>query len=212
MAIDIVQVMLTVKLPPEKWVTELSEEFPNLTFQVLSMILLENGSGNTLIRIVGERAKEALSRHARRRSTPHITVLAKETHAVLLNVATAKPLILGALVEAMIPIMYPIVIRQGEAAIEIVGPRGKIDELLSTLEIRDIHFTIRRIGRYQSKPVLTGNQDRVLKAALERDYFEVPRGVTLNELAAELGVATSTLSETMRRVMKALAMNFLGSR
>lgn len=50
-------------------------------------------------------------------------------------------------------------------------------------------------GRYS----LTENQYQALVTALERGYYSVPREITLEELADELGMSHQALSELLRR-------------
>jgi predicted DNA binding protein len=46
---------------------------------------------------------------------------------------------------------------------------------------------------------LTPEQRETLRLAYERGYFDIPRGVTTTELAAELGVSDQAVSERLRR-------------
>lgn len=57
---------------------------------------------------------------------------------------------------------------------------------------------------------LTADQYATLVAAAERGYFDVPRGVSTEELAADLGITHQALSERLRRAQKALVRNALG--
>ncbi|WP_101297767.1 helix-turn-helix domain-containing protein [Halegenticoccus soli] len=52
---------------------------------------------------------------------------------------------------------------------------------------------------------LTEEQHETLVAAVERGYFDVPRGVSSEELADELGITHQALSERLRRAQKRLA-------
>jgi predicted DNA binding protein len=46
---------------------------------------------------------------------------------------------------------------------------------------------------------LTARQRETLRLAHERGYFEIPREVTLDDLADELGVSNQAVSERLRR-------------
>lgn len=59
---------------------------------------------------------------------------------------------------------------------------------------------------------LTAEQTEALVAAVERGYFEVPRGVTLSEVAAELGISQQAASERVRRGADAILRRVLLSR
>lgn len=58
---------------------------------------------------------------------------------------------------------------------------------------------------------LTTPQYETLVTALERGYFSIPRGASLQDIADELGVSSQAASERVRRGMKALVSNTLGS-
>ncbi|MGA9401799.1 helix-turn-helix domain-containing protein [Haladaptatus sp.] len=70
-------------------------------------------------------------------------------------------------------------------------------------EVRDISYTLDRVAtdlaEEREEFGLTPEQRETLMLALERDYFDVPRGVTLGELADELGVTQQSVSERVRR-------------
>lgn len=51
---------------------------------------------------------------------------------------------------------------------------------------------------------LTPRQEAALRAALEQEYFAVPRGATAAEVAAELGIGKSAFLERVRRGERAL--------
>lgn len=67
---------------------------------------------------------------------------------------------------------------------------------------RDIGYTVERIDRQGPDPGEVGlqpKQEQTLRLALSRGYFDVPRDVTLQELADELGVSDQSVSERLRR-------------
>ncbi|WIV66667.1 helix-turn-helix domain-containing protein [Natrialbaceae archaeon AArc-T1-2] len=59
---------------------------------------------------------------------------------------------------------------------------------------------------------LTQTQYETIAAAYEHGYFDVPRQVTLKELATELGISHQALSERLRRSHAALANAALSKR
>lgn len=74
-------------------------------------------------------------------------------------------------------------------------------------ELRGIYTDIAE--ERESTP-LTPEQEAVLKTALELDYFEVPRGASMSDLAAELDVSSQAVSERLRRGHAALIAEFVG--
>ncbi len=55
-----------------------------------------------------------------------------------------------------------------------------------------------------SRTRLTVEQEEALEAALERGYFEIPREISMEELAGELGISHQALSERLRRAYETL--------
>ncbi|WP_207587040.1 helix-turn-helix domain-containing protein [Halomontanus rarus] len=51
---------------------------------------------------------------------------------------------------------------------------------------------------------LTPEQQEALSAAFEHGYFEIPRQISMEELAAELGISHQALSERLRRAYETL--------
>ena len=85
------------------------------------------------------------------------------------------------------------------------------DHLSRTHEFAEEHgltFDIITLREMEGEPAgrygLTDSQHRVLELAARRGYFEVPRDVTLQGLADEIGVSHQALSEQLRRGTGAL--------
>lgn len=85
--------------------------------------------------------------------------------------------------------------------------RAAFDEL-SDFWQRNAGFELRRLTRDgEPEPPgdgLTDCQREALRVAYERGYFEVPRRASLEDLAIELGVSASSLSERLRRAQRHL--------
>lgn len=85
------------------------------------------------------------------------------------------------------------------------------DQLCTTydrLVERGINADLRRItditdtGGHETR--LTPEQQEALEAALEHGYFEIPRGVSMEELADKLDISHQALSERFRRAYETL--------
>ncbi|MFB6112664.1 MAG: helix-turn-helix domain-containing protein [Halodesulfurarchaeum sp.] len=86
--------------------------------------------------------------------------------------------------------------------------RDQLTELQAHFDQQGEPFAVQQIYE-QTKPRqpefgLTPKQREVLVTAVEQGFFDIPRRITLDELAAELGVSTSALSERLRRGMATL--------
>lgn len=76
---------------------------------------------------------------------------------------------------------------------------------------REIAFTLERVGDYTTlagnDPDLTQKQREALLAALEMGYFEEPRSVPLDEVAAELGISQPAAGGLLRRGIERLVVS-----
>lgn len=76
-----------------------------------------------------------------------------------------------------------------------------------------VQVTQLRSSGDEAKPVLglTAKQQRLLSIAYELGYFDVPRGISQDELAAKLGVSKSAISQRLRRAMTELCATSLSA-
>ncbi|MDG5817716.1 helix-turn-helix domain-containing protein [Natronococcus sp. A-GB7] len=81
-------------------------------------------------------------------------------------------------------------------------------------EERELAFTLHRLYRSENdeteKYDLTPRQAAVLRRALERGYFDVPRNVSAEELAEEFEISSQALSALLRRGQRAVLRDAFG--
>ena len=86
--------------------------------------------------------------------------------------------------------------------------RDALVDAYDRLEDAGISADLRRVsdvsGVSGSDTQLTPEQQEALEAALEHGYFEIPRGISMEELADELGISHQALSERFRRAYETL--------
>lgn len=76
---------------------------------------------------------------------------------------------------------------------------------LDMLQFRGVRADIKRIENAFSNDLLTPRQEEVLVAAVRLGYFDFPRKKSLTELAKELSIKSSSLSEILRRAESKIA-------
>ena len=73
---------------------------------------------------------------------------------------------------------------------------------------RGVNADLRRVTELtddsRSHTRLTPEQQEALSAAFEHGYFEIPRQISMEELAVELGISHQALSERLRRAYETL--------
>ena len=76
---------------------------------------------------------------------------------------------------------------------------------LDMLQFRGVGADVKRIENAFSNDLLTARQEEVLVAAVRMGYFDFPRKKSLTELASELSIKSSSLSEILRRAESKIA-------
>lgn len=104
---------------------------------------------------------------------------------------------------ASIVVMPPVVYTdEGEALFEVLGDPEDLRGMLAEFPDR-IDTTVERVGEYDRfrtpAAPLTDRQRDVVETAVELGYYDVPREATLEDVAAELDVAASTVSDHLRK-------------
>lgn len=99
------------------------------------------------------------------------------------------------------------------AELSLVGPHEAISGQLSEYEEAGVSPTLRRIGGYDGPnyPLddLTTRQREVIQTAWEMGYYEVPKEVSAEEIAAELNLDSSTVNEHLQRAERNLLEQIL---
>lgn len=105
----------------------------------------------------------------------------------------------------------PLVLDDGGLTFTAVASQDGLEHVdadWNWIEDFDAHFEILRIGGYDGRrtrvEALTERQRDVLVTAYERNYFDVPRGVSADELAAEFDLDKSTVLDHLRRAQRNL--------
>lgn len=95
-----------------------------------------------------------------------------------------------------------------------MGQQDRISAMVAGFEAAGIDATLQQLRDYQIQeaPVdtLTDRQQEVLEIAFEHGYFEVPRKASTADLAEELGLDSSTVSEHLQRAQRNLVATVLG--
>lgn len=92
------------------------------------------------------------------------------------------------------------------------GNHDSFRELLTSLEKVGISVELKRKTVLEDRKLLTSRQEQILYIAFERGYFDFPKKVGLEELAHQVGVKPSTLTEILRRGQRKVLEQYFGRR
>ncbi len=203
------QAQLVVDLPDGPWVADVSRTFPDATFRVLAAMPGDD-AGYALVRISApdvERVIEAMDAHP---ALTAFTVMASGDDETTVQFETTAPLLVRAAQRAGVPIRMPVRIEEGAATITISGSHERLPELGSQFEELGLSYRVKRVSdQKRSVSTLTDRQRETVLSAVEKGYYDTPRRCSLTELAEHLGLAKSTVSETLHRAEEAVVKSFL---
>lgn len=81
----------------------------------------------------------------------------------------------------------------------IIGPTsGSIHELLRTMRDNGYKYEMVSSESLETTPVLTPKQEMYFNAAWEAGYYDIPKRISLDELAEVVGCSKSTLNVALR--------------
>jgi predicted DNA binding protein len=100
----------------------------------------------------------------------------------------------------------------GKAYFKILaGSEGSIPDLIKLITSKGLDIEIIRIAQTSERSQVTRKQEMVVRAALERGYFDYPRRITLEELAKVCNTSLSTVTETLKRGEKNILRHYFES-
>jgi len=211
MSQDIVQIKISIEIPQDKWLATFNRKYPELNFHILSNFPIGENSGITSFQIRGSSVKHFISDFKEKLAEKTAQILYEDEDLVILNVKEVDPWILNTLVKTELLVSYPVLVKRGKIRMEAITNRSKVDKFLTQLKKKDIGAKIERIGYYYKSTLLTQRQNEIVNLAYEKGFFNIPRSISLSLFAKDLKISKSALSETLRRIFKKLANNYLNS-
>lgn len=98
----------------------------------------------------------------------------------------------------------PLGIEEGKVKFSFLGSEPQIKDFMEKLDAIGIHYRVVLLTDANFSPIsplsqLTEKQQEVLLAAYKMGYYDIPRRVNTEELAAKLGLVNSTVVEHLRK-------------
>lgn len=104
-------------------------------------------------------------------------------------------------------------VTDGHFTFDVAGPQDAIADTIAEYEAAGATVTLEALQDFDpgDRPLdaLTARQREVVQVAFDAGYFDVPRGASTAEVASELGLDDSTVSEHLQRAERNLLSSVL---
>jgi hypothetical protein len=200
---------LTVTLPDALWIGAVSRRHPEVTFEVLAA-LPAGDRGVGLVELSGESALSAVAAMEDADAVSDVSVVGTTPDEAVIQFETTEPLLLFSARESGVPLQPPVTIRDGTATLELTTSRDRLAAMADQLEAMGLDYRVEWIKEsVDPERVLTARQRELVLEAVEAGYYDSPRDCSLTDLADDLGLAASTLSETLHRAEGKVVREFV---
>jgi predicted DNA binding protein len=200
---------IKIKFPEQIWISEIFKNYPDTKMEISHFLPydLEKSIGNSLIEILHYNIDSIIEEIKAHPSVFELNVIEKEENKVKFNVKTKDPYLLYAIIKCGVLVNFPVRVEDGYAYWRLISSRDRIDQLLTLFEKKNINFELLRIGLSpyiieDNESKLTYDENKILDKAISSGFFEIPRKISLEELANELGKSKSALSVMLRKIIK----------
>jgi len=204
---------IKVKFPEPIWISDLFKNFKNVRMEIINFLPydLEKSIGNAIIEILHYHIEPIIDLIKTHPSVFEFTILEQKDNRLKFNVKTEDPYLLYGVIKCGVLVQFPVNVKEGYAYWRLVSTRERIDELLTEFEKMHLEFKLLRIGNSpydldEEKNKLSVEEMEILNKAIESGFFEVPRKISLETLANQLGKSKSALSVMLRKIIKKKVM------
>jgi predicted DNA binding protein len=112
--------------------------------------------------------------------------------------------------KGMYPLL-PVAVRDGKVRVTLIGDNDQVKEFLENgpVKYKVLSLTDAKFALDSPISCLTEKQQEAISLAFRLGYFDTPRKISADELAAKLGLASSTLAVHLRRAERRLLADLL---
>jgi predicted DNA binding protein len=201
---------LRVVVPEQHWLYSLCKKFPASVFDIMANLDLDNGERWTDVRIRSVQPMDWITELRAVREVMEAQIIGTVGNTVNARVKVKKHSLFDLLDKLNILWRLPCPVKNGVFSMVVTGSEKNIRHMLKTAKAGSVDVSITAVirGEESQRCFLTPRQTEVFGKAVAAGYFEVPRLITLTELAAEMKVSGSSLSEMLAVVEKKLVRDF----
>lgn len=192
--------ILQVETPACSWCRHASTHYPEVGLKVVSYYARNGGSALEVVEMEGPRWPHVVKDIQGISTVEEVEVLDSTERAARVRIA-AQSCALPAAIEAsgIVP-QLPFEVAQGCDKWLLISEKEHAKEFYDNLRAQGLGVKVTYSGEYMPNAALTPRQQEVLEAAVKNGYYDYPRRITLSHLAERIGIAKSTLSQSLTMI------------
>lgn len=203
---------ITITLREEFGLTAVSLRHPEAEFRYLAGIE-EPDRGLGLVEVLGPDIDEILAEVKAAEAVRAFELLDRYGERAVFQYETDVAELYRVVREAGILPAFPYTIRDGELLFTTTTTAERLSRLADRLRSLGVPFDVTSVAvTGDERALLTERQRQFVETAVEVGYYDTPRRCTLTELAAELGVASSTASRILHRAEERIVKRYVTER
>lgn len=201
---------LAIDLPEGTWIQAVTAAHPDTVVRVVA-VLPGPEVGTALAELRTREPVRVLSAIDGEPDVESIELLWQYDDRALVQIQTQSPFLLGPVTTVGIPLETPFDIQDGSVELSLTTSSDRLSALGDRLDAADVGYELQAVHGDPSREAdrLSDRQRELLLAAHDAGYYETPRGTTLTELAASMGIAKATASDLLQRAERKLVEWYL---
>jgi predicted DNA binding protein len=201
---------LRVVVPEGHWLHDVSRKYPTAVFDIMANLDIENNERWTEARIRSISAVDWVTEIRAIKEVLLVQFIGTTGNSTSLRVKVRKDPLFKLMDTLNILWRLPSPVKNGVFSMVVTGLEKDIHKLLTAAKLRSLDVVVTAVYHKENAGggYLTPRQNEVFSRAVAAGYFQVPRLITLTELAADMKIAGSTLSEMLAVVEKKLVEEF----
>jgi len=204
----LIEVLLSLRIPG-LWVTPVSENYDlKISCRVGGQ---QRGEGWGLVTLKGKDSviDEAVALIGDHPSVGGVSIISRGAHSATIMVDVVHCPACEVLISSRSFLVFPVEIHEGWMKWLLITDNETLGEVIAGLEELDVENRVERLTPLGGKGILTNRQEEVVRKAFTSGYFDFPRRKDSVELAKELGISISTLSEILRAAERRVFSEYL---
>lgn len=191
------------------WLATISTEFHDNEFRLLATQLRDEGAF-VILEVLTQKGDELVRRFGKTPEVDSLEIFHTDDRMVLLRFMTAATKSYDPLRRSKNISIYPTILRNGWFTVKLAASHDRLSNYTDELTAAGIPYRVLSLTQsHNSSELLTDRQWAFITEAVERGYYETPRGCTLAELAETFNIHKSAASRLRHRAENRIITEFV---